>query len=597
MKKFRVRLSVTFIVLIGLSVLLAGLFTAQLVKKSYIGELEENMHREIGIILASSDWTKTGDESAMIRYYSEKVQNLKEIADARITYIRKDGKVLGDSDHDPATMDNHLDRKEIQEAASKQKGRSIRYSDTLGQNMLYVAEPVLSGGQAVGFIRLAMSLENVEAFVSRIWLFLLLGLGLLFAASSWASYRIARNLTRPLEDMTKVARQISDLNYDARVDIHSKDEIGQLSLAINTMADSLQSQMDRILENETRLKSVLDNMMSGVLMIDRTETIMLLNRSAEELLGFSGDELLGKNYRVANQQFEFAELIGECIRDQERIRDEFVFYFPEERILEVNASPLYDSDEDFAGVLVVLHNVTAFRRLERMRSEFVANVSHELKTPVAAVKGFAETLLNGAMNDMETARTFLKIIFDESERLNRLIGDILELSKIESKRVPLQYSPVEMKDFISQSLQMVKDQAARKKITLEMDAEEGQFIEADEDRLRQIIINLLSNGIAYTPEGGRVKVILEPVPGDGKEENERIRLIIADTGIGIPKQDLPRIFERFYRVDKARSRISGGTGLGLSIVKHLVDLHRGTISVESTVGMGSRFIVELPVIH
>jgi two-component system phosphate regulon sensor histidine kinase PhoR len=226
-----------------------------------------------------------------------------------------------------------------------------------------------------------------------------------------------------------------------------------------------------------------------------------------------------------------------------------------------------------------------------MRSEFVANVSHELKTPIAAVKGFAETLLGGAVKDEETARSFLQIIFDESERLNRLIGDILELSKIESRRVPLMFSPIELESFAAKTFTLLEPEANRKHITLHCKVESGLYVEADEDRLRQIIMNLLANGINYTPDGGRVTLsVLAP-------DNDHIRFQISDTGIGIPKKDLSRIFERFYRVDKARSRSSGGTGLGLSIVKHLVELHKGTVSVTSTVGVGTTFTIDLPVIQ
>jgi len=227
----------------------------------------------------------------------------------------------------------------------------------------------------------------------------------------------------------------------------------------------------------------------------------------------------------------------------------------------------------------------------------VANVSHELKTPIAAVKGFAETLLAGALNDKETAVSFLQIIFDESERLNRLIGDILELSKIESKRIPMQFSPVYLPEFLEKSLNVLRKEAEKKHIELSMQVDDDIYIEADEDRLRQIFINLLSNGINYTQDGGKVKVRVEPLDMNADGDYERLRIIVSDTGIGIPKKDLPRIFERFYRVDKARSRSSGGTGLGLSIVKHLVELHRGTIRVDSEVGMGTKFTIELPVIH
>lgn len=597
MHKFRVRLTVIFMVLIGSSVLLAGIIMAKLLENSYKEALVINMERENRLIIATLDWSREGTKEELTHYYTELARNLKKSADARVTIIRSDGTVMGESDEDPGHMNNHLDRAEIRQAEREGVGSSVRFSSTVGHNMLYVAVPIRKDGQSYGYVRLATDLTDVEKAVRKLWMFLLLGLGILFVAAGVISYRIAYGLTRPFEKMTRVARQISNMNYQSRVTIRTKDEIGELGQAINTMADSLQLQVNRIRENEGRLKSVLENLMSGVLMIDRDERIALLNRSAEEILGFTSEELLGRRYNEAKQQFEFTQLIEECIHSKEAIRDEMIFYFPEERILEVNLNPMFQSQEEWAGILIVLHDITAVRRLERMRSEFVANVSHELKTPIAAVKGFAETLLAGALNDKETARSFLQIIFDESERLNRLIGDILALSKIESKRIPLNFSPVHVKSFMENTVNVMRAEAMKKNIDLELQAEDDLYMEADEDRLRQIMINLLSNGISYTPEGGRVKVRIIPVEGEEGQDPEQIRFIISDTGIGIPKKDLPRIFERFYRVDKARSRSSGGTGLGLSIVKHLVDLHKGHITVESQSGEGTTFILDLPVLH
>jgi two-component system, OmpR family, phosphate regulon sensor histidine kinase PhoR len=598
MNKFRARLTLLFIVLIGSSVLAAGLFMAKLMRDSHIEALQDHMVRELHVVLVTFDWKRTGTDAELTRYYTTQAIQLRNSANARVTYIRADGKVLGDSDSDPSLMENHLTRQEIVDAQKQEKGFSIRFSQTIGRNMLYVAVPVKENGITMGYLRLAMSLQQVEESIHHLWSFLLVGLLLVFLLAVLISYRLAFSITRPIEMITRVAKQITDMNYRARVQITKKDEIGQLGQALNQMADSLQLQMNRILEDEGRLKSVLENMTSGVLMIDREGKIVLLNRSAEEVLGFSAQELLGKKYDEAKQQHEFAQMIQECLETKEHIREEMIFYYPNERILEINLNPIHQSDDEWAGVLVVIQDTTAVRRLERMRSEFVANVSHELKTPVTAIKGFAETLLGGALSDKETAKSFLQIIFDESERLNRLIGDILELSKIESKRIPLQFSPIHLKAFVEKGLHVVSSEAKKKSIELEMQVPEDLYIEADEDRLRQILNNLLSNGINYSPEGGRVKVKAESVAsGYEGSEHDTIRFTIADTGIGIPKKDLPRIFERFYRVDKARSRSSGGTGLGLSIVKHLVELHRGTIRVESEVGIGSKFIIEMPIIH
>ncbi|NOU87990.1 HAMP domain-containing protein [Paenibacillus sp. LMG 31460] len=598
MTKFRAKLTFILILLIGCSMLIAGIFMAKVLENSHIKSLQDNMERELQVITATVDWNRKGTDAELISYYTEQAKHLKEATHERVTYVRADGKVLGDSDQRPEQMDNHLNRPEIASAAANGVGYVTRYSDTLKENMLYAAIPVKNEAkETTGFLRISMSLEQVGKSIRSLWYFLISGLIILFLIAGIVSYRIAKGITYPIEKMTKVAQQITNMNYQSRVPAYSNDEVGQLGQAINRMSESLQQQMARIQENERRLQGVMENMMSGIMMIDREERIMLLNPAAEYILGFSSQELLGKKYNEAKQQYEFTKLIQECIETQDPIRDEMVFYYPAERILDIHLSPIAHEDEEWSGVLIVIHDITAVRRLERMRSEFVANVSHELKTPIAAVKGFAETLLAGALNDKETAVSFLQIIFDESERLNRLIGDILELSKIESKRIPMNFSPIYLPEFLERSLSVLRKEAEKKHIELSMLVDDDIYIEADEDRLRQIIINLLSNGIAYTHDGGKVKVRVEPLDMNADGDYERLRLIVSDTGMGIPKKDLPRIFERFYRVDKARSRSSGGTGLGLSIVKHLVELHKGTIRVDSEVGVGTRFTIELPVIH
>ncbi|MUT65836.1 two-component system histidine kinase PnpS [Paenibacillus sp. NEAU-GSW1] len=590
MNSFRNRLTIIMILMIALSVTAAGIIMAKTFKETHIRTLEDSMVREMKIVLAKMEW-KNGDPASLIPYYSTEAANLKAYTGERVTFIAGDGTVLGDSDHAAATMDNHFNRSEVLEAHASGIGREIRYSETLGQNLLYVAIATEPSNPQSNIIRLAVSLSEVEKSIYQLWTVLFIGLLILFVFAALISYRIALSLTRPLEKITSVAKQIKNMDYHARVTGLGKGEIGELGNAINAMADSLEVQMTRIRENESQLESVLDNMINGVVMIEETGKIVLISRRAEEILGFSSRELVGRHFAEAKQQYELSQMIQEGLTVREHIREEINFYFPEERLLELHLVPIFHEGNEFGGVLLVLQDVTAIRRLERMRSEFVANVSHELKTPIAAVKGFAETLLGGVVKDEETAKSFLQIIFDESDRLNRLIGDILELSKIESRRVPLYFSPIEMDTFVQKTITMLETEAAKKSIKLEVNAEAGLYVEADEDRLRQIMMNLLANGINYTPEGGKVQLTVEGI------DEDHIRIKISDTGIGIPKKDLPRIFERFYRVDKARSRSSGGTGLGLSIVKHLVELHKGTIAVTSTVGVGSTFIIELPVLQ
>ena len=598
MHRFRWKLTVLFMLLIGLTVLAAGLLAGQSYKRNHQQALEDRMRAEIRVLMAAAPWPSGQPEEEQARYLQSKAEEFKKLADMRITYIRPDGLVLGDSDHDPATMENHAGRQEVKEALASGVGTSVRRSPTLSENMLYVAMAVRRGGATEGVVRLAVSLKDVERGLGRMWLALGLGLLVLYVIAAAVSYRIARGVTRPLEKMTEAAKRMAAMDYGIRVPAEGRDEVGELARALNAMAASLQERIGETRQNELRLQAVLDNMDSGVVMVGPDGRILLYNRGAERLLGGTAAERVGRNYAEDRRQYELPRLIREGLEHREPIHEELTVYYPEERLLELNLVPLRMGDDEVPGLLLVLQDVTAIRRLERMRSEFVANVSHELKTPVAAVKGFAETLLGGAVHDPETAQSFLKIILDESERLNRLIGDILELSKIESRRSPLQCSPVELPAFLGRMHELMSSEAAKKSISLEWQAEEGLFVEADEDRLGQILLNLLQNGINYTPSGGKVKVTAELVQGTDPEGlDDKVRIIVSDTGIGIPKKDLPRIFERFYRVDKARSRSSGGTGLGLSIVKHLAELHHGSIRVESTVGVGSRFVLELPLLQ
>ncbi|RXZ81228.1 HAMP domain-containing protein [Paenibacillaceae bacterium] len=609
MNSFRVRLTLIIISLIGLSVLAAGLFMAKSFKDSQLDSLQDSMVREMKMIAASSVW-ESGEPEKLFSYFTEEARKIKLITGERVTFIQNDGTVLGDSDHDPHTMENHEQRIEVKQARKSGVGRDIRRSETTEANLMYVAIPWSIDDSQSGIIRLAMNLSQVEASIRQLWLVLLAGLLILFIITAAISYRIALGLTRPIEQISRVAKRIENLDYHARVSIKSSDEIGELGHSINAMAESLTNQLRRIRQNETQLESVLDNMINGIVMIDHNGIVALMNRRAEEVLGVPASSLTGRHYTEAKQRAQFIRFIEEGLESRTPRHDEISIHYPEERLLELNLVPVFQGREEFGGVLLVLQDVSAIRRLERMRSEFVANVSHELKTPIAAVKGFAETLLGGAVNDPETARSFLQIIYDESERLNRLIGDILELSKVESRRIPLQFSPIELSSFAAKTLEVLQSEAERKQITLEVKVEDGLYMEADEDRLRQVVLNLLSNGINYTPEGGRVSLVIEPAQSEAArqaalggstdpigDDCDLMRFRISDTGIGIPRKDLPRIFERFYRVDKARSRSSGGTGLGLSIVKHLIELHEGTITVESTVGAGSTFVFELPIVQ
>ncbi|OWA34597.1 PAS domain-containing sensor histidine kinase [Saccharibacillus sp. O16] len=597
MRPFRSRLTLIMLLLVGISVLAAGLTMAKVFRDSHISSLEEYMAREINLLedmLELPAAPAEGENLPLV--FENEAKRLAALTDSRVTFVAKDGRVLGDSQSKPGLMDNHLNREEIRDARPGVPGHAVRYSETLGRDMLYVAAPIVSSGGFEGYVRLSMSLAIVEEGLQRGWVIMGTALAILFLIAALISYRIARGLTRPIEHIMETANRISKLDYDARVGSMGRDEIGQLGASIDNMADSLQTQMHTIRDNESLLQNVLDNMTGGIIMIDENEKIGLVNRQAERMLGVRADRIVGRSYTELKRFYDLTKFIREGLQHKARTHDELSLFVPEEKLIALDGVPMTIQDDSYHGMLFLFQDVSDIRRLERMRSEFVANVSHELKTPVAAVQGFAETLLAGGVKDEETARSFLKIIYDEGDRLNRLIGDILDLSKIESRRIQLDYAPVHMLTLFQSVSKVLEGAAEQKRIEIRLDVPEELFIEADEDRLRQIFINLVGNGVSYTPEGGRIIIKADEFM-DEEYESERIRFSVSDNGIGIPKKDLPRIFERFYRVDKARSRSSGGTGLGLSIVKHLVELHRGTISVESEVGSGSTFMVELPVLQ
>jgi two-component system, OmpR family, phosphate regulon sensor histidine kinase PhoR len=421
----------------------------------------------------------------------------------------------------------------------------------------------------------------------KLWISLGLAMAVTLVLSSIIGIKLAKGISRPIEDIIQVAHNLSKKDYKSRVRVKTTGEIEQLSNAINVLAISLQAQMEEILDNQQRLTGVLTNMVSGVMLINPSGRIALVNPAMEQIIGTKATTLTGKLHIEAGKSLGLSQLIDRSLKEGSTIHEEVYIYFPKERILDAHLAPLIGVNGDINGVITVLHDITEIRRLEKVRSEFVANVSHELKTPVTSLKGFAETLLDGAMYDENLCRSFLQIIYDESDRLHRLIADILHLSKIEQQRLPLHPEKLNITDVVYETVETIKEEINKKRIEIKLPKRIEVYLEAEKDRLRQIILNLVANAITYTPEQGTIEVNID-------ELEQEVKLIVKDSGIGISEKDLPRIFERFYRVDKARSRNSGGTGLGLAIVKHLVESHHGLIEVKSKEGKGTEFTITLP---
>lgn len=587
MQRLWVRITLSFLLLIFFVLLATGIFLAGTMKNTYL-DLKETQLKETANLLAKAI------EPFKLKQNQQKLQQeVNDLATAvkpRITVIDHYGDVLADTEDDPLLMENHADRPEVQQVMTegKRSGLMIRYSKTLGYSMMYVAVPILDNDQVNGVVRASLSLENIEQSIRNIRITLSAVLLAALMLTMLVGIRIAKGIAKPIEEIVSVSEKLKEKDYSARVkEMNPKGELGQLTEAINVLGASLEQQMDKIRENEQQLTGVLTNMMSGVLLVNKEGSIMLANRAMGDMLGLDPHSFTGKHHLEVGKSTRLSQLLDQCLKDCTELRDEVHFYFPKEKIIDVHLAPYWGKDRELIGIVAVLHDITHIRRLEQIRSEFVANVSHELKTPITSVKGFAETLLDGAMENKELLNQFLNIIYKESDRLHRLISDLLHLSKIEQHAVPLRIEKINLQAAASAAANTIQKEAEEKGVEIILPDQEDLWIEGEKDRIQQIILNLISNSIDYTPEGGKISISM-------KDQGDHVQLCVKDTGIGIGKDDLPRIFERFYRVDKARARDSGGTGLGLAIVKHLVESHHGSIQVDSQEGQGTVFTIKLP---
>ncbi|HDU0359443.1 TPA: PAS domain-containing protein [Listeria monocytogenes] len=588
MKKLWLKIGLSFFILFFVVMVIVGIFSGELMKSTYLNMKENQLEDDAKILLQTTNMENLDldKDAATIQ---KSLDPLGEDIDARITVIDSKGDVVADTKKDPEKLDNHMNRPEVTDILKKGEsvGISIRESDSLGYSMLYVAVPVKHQSKTDGVLRISISLESVDAAVAKLWgnLALIFGIALVIIAA--ISVFIARKITRPVREIIEVSIDLANHKYDSRIHGKISGELQDLSISVNTLAESLETQMFEIKQNEQRLNAIVQNLVSGVMLINVDKQVIMTNRTMYQILGET--EITGKPFYEVIKSFALSQLIEATFETKTIQQKEIILYFPREMILDASVSPILGENGEITGIILLLHDITQIRHLENVRSEFVTNVSHELKTPVTALKGFAETLLDGAMYDEMLLKKFLTIIKEESDRLHRLIMDILALSRIEQNPVPENVELVEVDEVIEQSARTIFEMATEKNIQVIIPEKTipSVTIETDRDKLQQILINLLSNAINYTPVDGKVEVKLI-------EQEAEVIIEVTDNGIGIPAKDIDRVFERFYRVDKARSRHSGGTGLGLSIVKHLVENCGGRIEVESQEEVGSTFRVTLP---
>lgn len=587
------KILISYLIIAPLLFISLELYISNVVKSNHISGLRESLTIQGRLVGEQIPAIPSENLDDFCKKYKEKTG-------ARITIIDSSGRVLGDSDEPSATMENHSNRPEIKDAAMSEVGSSIRFSKTLGKDLFYLAIVVNKDSNKM-FLRLSMPLSDVEAAVAktRVRMFLASFTALLVAI--FVGLCQTARITKSIEQITAFSREITAGHLGGRLFLEEKGEMGELARNISDMADELKTRLKQSEEEKHKVEAILRNLSDGLMLIDTKGKILLCNDAVKKLFAVE-TETEEKTVAETLRNAELMEIITEVIKSRESVSREIGVAYPRELYLMATATPFYAGPvtEKPSGVVMTIHDITRLRHLEDVRKDFVANVSHEIKTPITAIKGFAETLLDGAIDDRENARKFLETIRNHSERLNSLVTDLLTLSKIEMGDVRVEKHNVHINDIIDIVFTTLRDKAEAKGLYLRKSLPSVPLeVYADRDKLIQILLNLVDNGIKFTDDGGvTVKVQSSSAAAD-KVQNEKegqgfVEIFVEDTGVGVAKRHLSRLGERFYRVDRARSRELGGTGLGLAIVKHLVKAHGWTMEIESTQGKGTKVRILIP---
>ena len=523
------------------------------------------------------------------------MKSLGATVHTRFTVILPNGKVVADSDKDWQVMEPHSDRPEIVEALeTRESGHQMRWSATLKKELMYVAVPVFAprNGESRPVIAVARASiptatiqESLGWLRTRLIIGALLVIGLIALVSMWTSLRIHRLI----RSMAEGAEQFAEGKLEHRLVPTGFAEIDILSDSMNHMANDLSDRIETILRQQNELEAVLVSMQEGVLAVNNEQIVINLNQTCADLLGASLEQVRGRLIHEVIRKSDLLRFVETTLNREEPIEEDIRIRGDEERWLNAHGTRLHDAQGKQIGALVVLHDVTRLRRLENVRRDFVANVSHELKTPITSIKGFVETLLDGATEDRENSIRFLEIVSRQVNRLEAIIEDLLTLSRLEkgSEEQITRLERGRISEVIKAAVEMCEQKASVKEIRIDVHCEPQLEVQMNSPLLEQALVNLIDNAVKYGPAGSHIDVTAE-------QENGRVALRVQDEGCGIEPKHLPRLFERFYRADKARSRELGGTGLGLAIVKHIALVHRGSVGVQSTVGRGSTFSILLP---
>lgn len=528
-------------------------------------------------LLKEAELNNLEDYNLFIKTYSKKLNT-------RITIIDNKGNVIADSDEDPKNMENHAYREEIKNAIKGKISSSIRYSSTMNNYYSYTAIPFESK-IINGVIRLSIPIDYIEKITFELIEYIIVALIISSIIALIIAFLFTNIFMKPINILTEAAEEISNGNYDKKIHINRQDQIGSLANVFNEMTVKLRINMWKLTNRKTQLEAILSNMKNGVIAVDEDYKILFYNKALCKMLMLDKNtDIVGKSiYEVIRNAF-FFNVLEKSIENEDYTENEGKF---NDKIIHIYANPIHIKKTKSIGILLVTEDMTEFRKLESIRKDFVSNVTHELKTPLTSIRGFIDTLKNGAIRDEKVAKKFLDIIDIESERLSTLIQDILILSEIESFQNAKNIEMNDVNIIIQEVVELLKPTTQSKNLDFIMNIQNNlPLFKCNKNRIKQLLINLIDNAYKYTEEGS---VILNCYI-----KFDYLIFEVSDTGIGISKEDIPRLFERFYRVDKGRSRKEGGTGLGLSIVKHIVELYNGIIKVESTVSKGTTFIIKLP---
>lgn len=586
-----------YIILIFIGITITGFFSSQLTQKFYKHEVEERLKSSAKLIkhqilmdlsenqqINYNDFAKTYAE---ILNYSSGIDIPTSQINARVTFVNFNGRVLGESETDYKTMGNHGNRKEIREAKKSKIGKDIRFSKTLKMNYLYVAIPITNHRLIV---RVSVPLIQLKKIDKIIRYYTIAGIIAGMILTTLLALKFSSAITRPVNHLISVSNDIARGNYSQRVKIHSKDELGQLSETFNKMAVALEKTVIDLTDKNIKVNTIMNSMKEGIIAVDRGNKVILVNSIACEMFGIENrHKIMGNNIMQATRNNKINNFLKKTIEENTSMTDE-INIGAEKKILRIYTNPIKSKNKSSmnSGGIVIIQDITNIKRLEKMRTKFVSNVTHELKTPLTSIRGFVETLRSGALNDKKVAGKFLQIIDIEADRLYNLINDILNLSEIETKKEDNDIQICNLKSIINEILPILQKTCEKNNVEIIEKIEEGIEVPVNKNRIKQMLINLIDNAVKYNKKKG--SVTLKAFKSEGK-----VVIQIIDTGIGIPAEHLPRVFERFYRVDKGRSRKMGGTGLGLSIVKHIVNLYNGDIKIKSTVGEGTEITIQLPV--